>query len=160
MTFSRFYAIAQIEYCRNFIFKRHFPIHKIFERSSSHISQWNTQTITARCPDTRASITMSQSTSRGAGIPAARNPFASGYQRSSSRFSNSFRCSTAVSDSFAGESNHVRLSRTCLAWSFPQAGVALDGSMTLVGRSVSLRQGIADHRHQVAELVRLANEAL
>jgi hypothetical protein len=30
---SRFYAITQIEYCRNFIFKRHFPIHKIFERS-------------------------------------------------------------------------------------------------------------------------------
>jgi hypothetical protein len=30
---KRFYAIAQIEYCRNFIFKRHFPIHKIFERS-------------------------------------------------------------------------------------------------------------------------------
>ena len=33
MHLSRFYAIAQIEYCRNFIFKRHFPIHKIFERS-------------------------------------------------------------------------------------------------------------------------------
>jgi hypothetical protein len=32
MSLSRFYAIAQIEYCRNFIFKRHFPIHKIFER--------------------------------------------------------------------------------------------------------------------------------
>ena len=30
---SRFYAIAQIEYCRNFIFKRNFPIHKTFERS-------------------------------------------------------------------------------------------------------------------------------
>src|ERR1700731_2723563 len=30
---SRFYSIAQIEYCRNFIFKRRFPIHKIFERS-------------------------------------------------------------------------------------------------------------------------------
>jgi hypothetical protein len=30
---SRFYAIAQIEYCRNLIFKRHFPIHKLFERS-------------------------------------------------------------------------------------------------------------------------------
>src|SRR6516165_9130021 len=30
---SRFYAIGQIEYCRNFIFKRPFPIHKIFERS-------------------------------------------------------------------------------------------------------------------------------
>jgi hypothetical protein len=29
---SRFYAITQIEYCRNFIFKRHFPIHKLFER--------------------------------------------------------------------------------------------------------------------------------
>ena len=29
----RFYSIAQIEYCRNFIFKRHFPIHKLFERS-------------------------------------------------------------------------------------------------------------------------------
>src|SRR5215467_12590302 len=33
ITLSRFYAIAQIEYCRNFIFKRHFPIHKLFERS-------------------------------------------------------------------------------------------------------------------------------
>jgi hypothetical protein len=33
MNLSRFYSIAQIEYCRNFIFKRHFPIHKIFERS-------------------------------------------------------------------------------------------------------------------------------
>jgi hypothetical protein len=32
MNLSRFYAIGQIEYCRNFIFKRHFPIHKIFER--------------------------------------------------------------------------------------------------------------------------------
>jgi hypothetical protein len=32
MNLSRFYAIAQIEYCRNFIFKRNFPIHKIFER--------------------------------------------------------------------------------------------------------------------------------
>jgi len=33
MNLSRFYAITQIEYCRNFIFKRHFPIHKIFQRS-------------------------------------------------------------------------------------------------------------------------------
>lgn len=33
MSLSRFYSISQIEYCRNFIFKRHFPIHKIFERS-------------------------------------------------------------------------------------------------------------------------------
>src|SRR6266705_3030850 len=33
MSLSRFYAIAQIEYCRTFLFKRHFPIHKIFERS-------------------------------------------------------------------------------------------------------------------------------
>jgi hypothetical protein len=33
MNLSRFYAIAQIEYCRNFIFQRNFPIHKIFERS-------------------------------------------------------------------------------------------------------------------------------
>jgi hypothetical protein len=30
---SRFYAINQIEYCRNILFKRHFPIHKVFERS-------------------------------------------------------------------------------------------------------------------------------
>jgi hypothetical protein len=30
---SRFYACSQVEYCRNFIFTRHFPIHKIFERS-------------------------------------------------------------------------------------------------------------------------------
>jgi hypothetical protein len=33
MNLRRFYAINQIEYCRNFIFKRHFPIHRIFERS-------------------------------------------------------------------------------------------------------------------------------
>ena len=32
MNLSRFYSMAQVEYCRNFIFKRHFPIHKIFER--------------------------------------------------------------------------------------------------------------------------------
>jgi hypothetical protein len=33
MGLSRFYSLAQVEYCRNFIFKRHFPIHKVFERS-------------------------------------------------------------------------------------------------------------------------------
>ena len=33
MNLRRFYAVAQVEYCRNFIFKRHFPIHKIFERA-------------------------------------------------------------------------------------------------------------------------------
>lgn len=33
MNLKRFYAVSQIEYCRNFIFKRHFPIHRIFERS-------------------------------------------------------------------------------------------------------------------------------
>ncbi|HEY1757636.1 MAG TPA: hypothetical protein VGG72_19845 [Bryobacteraceae bacterium] len=33
MGLSRFYSLAQIESCRNFIFKHHFPIHKIFERS-------------------------------------------------------------------------------------------------------------------------------
>ena len=32
MNLQRFYAASQIEYCRNFIFKRHFPIHRIFER--------------------------------------------------------------------------------------------------------------------------------
>jgi hypothetical protein len=30
---KRDYSINQIEYCRNFIFKRNFPIHRIFERS-------------------------------------------------------------------------------------------------------------------------------
>ena len=29
----RFYALTQVEYCRNFIFKHRFPIRKIFERS-------------------------------------------------------------------------------------------------------------------------------
>ncbi len=29
----RDYSINQIEFCRNFVFRRHFPIHKIFERS-------------------------------------------------------------------------------------------------------------------------------
>jgi hypothetical protein len=33
MNLRRFYAVNQVEYCRNFIFKRHFPIHRIFERS-------------------------------------------------------------------------------------------------------------------------------
>ena len=33
MNLSRFYAITQIEYCRNFIFNRHFPVRKVFERS-------------------------------------------------------------------------------------------------------------------------------
>jgi hypothetical protein len=33
MNLHRFYAVNQIEYCRNFIFKRHFPIHRIVERS-------------------------------------------------------------------------------------------------------------------------------
>jgi len=33
MNLRRFYSVNQIEYCRNFIFKRHFPIHRIFERS-------------------------------------------------------------------------------------------------------------------------------
>ncbi len=27
------YSLNQVEYCRNFIFRRNFPIHKIFERS-------------------------------------------------------------------------------------------------------------------------------
>jgi hypothetical protein len=30
---SRTYAISQVEYCFNYIFKRNFPIHKLFERS-------------------------------------------------------------------------------------------------------------------------------
>src|SRR5207302_10590192 len=30
---NRHYSIQQIEYCWNFIFKRNFPIHKLFERS-------------------------------------------------------------------------------------------------------------------------------
>ncbi len=33
MNLERSYAVSQVEYCRNFIFRNHFPIHKIFERS-------------------------------------------------------------------------------------------------------------------------------
>ncbi len=33
MNLRRFYSVRQVEYCRNFIFKRHFPIHRLFERS-------------------------------------------------------------------------------------------------------------------------------
>jgi hypothetical protein len=33
MKLGRFHSIQQIEFCRNFIFKRNFPIHKIFQRS-------------------------------------------------------------------------------------------------------------------------------
>jgi hypothetical protein len=42
LNLSRFYAIAQIEYCRNFIFKRNFPIHKLFERSCEFGLWWLT----------------------------------------------------------------------------------------------------------------------
>jgi hypothetical protein len=37
LNLSRFYAIPQIEYCRNFIFKRNFPIRKLFERSCDSV---------------------------------------------------------------------------------------------------------------------------
>jgi hypothetical protein len=30
---SRYYSLQQLEYCRNLIFRRNFPIHKLFERS-------------------------------------------------------------------------------------------------------------------------------
>jgi len=33
LNLRRFYAVSQVEYCRNFVFKRHFPIHRLFERS-------------------------------------------------------------------------------------------------------------------------------
>jgi hypothetical protein len=33
LNLRRVYAINQVECCRNFIFKRNFPIHKTFERS-------------------------------------------------------------------------------------------------------------------------------
>ena len=33
MYLERFYSLSQVEYCRNFIFRRHFPIRTIFERS-------------------------------------------------------------------------------------------------------------------------------
>jgi hypothetical protein len=33
MNLDRFYAFCQVEYCLNFIFRRTFPIHKLFERS-------------------------------------------------------------------------------------------------------------------------------
>jgi len=33
MNLRRFYALSQIEYCRNLIFRRHFPIRKLFQRA-------------------------------------------------------------------------------------------------------------------------------
>lgn len=33
MGFHRFYSVQQVEYCQNFIFRRNFPIHRLFERS-------------------------------------------------------------------------------------------------------------------------------
>ncbi|MBS1827572.1 MAG: hypothetical protein JST93_19815 [Acidobacteria bacterium] len=47
----RAYYVHQIEYCRNFIFKRNFPIHKLFERScellhgGTQIAGWSTRQI-------------------------------------------------------------------------------------------------------------------
>jgi hypothetical protein len=34
---SRTYAISQVEYCFNFVFKRNFPVHKVFERNGHHV---------------------------------------------------------------------------------------------------------------------------
>jgi len=33
MNLNRFYSLSQVEYCLNFVFRRHFPIHHLFERS-------------------------------------------------------------------------------------------------------------------------------
>jgi len=33
MNLRRFYSLQQVEYCRNFVFKRRFPIHKLVERA-------------------------------------------------------------------------------------------------------------------------------
>ena len=33
MKIHRFYFLSQVEYCRNFIFRRHFPIRRLFERA-------------------------------------------------------------------------------------------------------------------------------
>src|SRR5260370_16337492 len=33
MNLSRHYSLQQVEYCRNLVFRRNFPIHKLFERS-------------------------------------------------------------------------------------------------------------------------------
>jgi hypothetical protein len=65
MNLSRFYALSQVEYCRNFIFKRHFPIHKIFERSceiglwrltANRISQIFGVRLTKRLPGKLATV--------------------------------------------------------------------------------------------------------
>jgi hypothetical protein len=65
MNLSRFYALSQVEYCRNFIFKRRFPIHKIFERSceiglwrltANRISQIFGVRLTKRLPGKLATV--------------------------------------------------------------------------------------------------------
>jgi hypothetical protein len=33
LNLSRHYSLQQVEYCRNFVFQRNFPIHKLFQRS-------------------------------------------------------------------------------------------------------------------------------
>jgi len=33
LNLTRHYSLQQVEYCRNFVFRRNFPIHKLFERS-------------------------------------------------------------------------------------------------------------------------------
>jgi hypothetical protein len=34
ISLRRHYSLNQVEYCRNFIFRRNFPIHKLFQRSA------------------------------------------------------------------------------------------------------------------------------
>src|SRR5258708_14601764 len=55
MNLSRFYPVHPVEYCRNFIFKRHFPIHKVFERSCElglwRLTPAQNHSISTRLPD-------------------------------------------------------------------------------------------------------------
>jgi hypothetical protein len=53
MSLSRSCSIAQIEYHRNLIFKRHFPIHVIFARSCE-IGLWR-RTANRTCPQRESS---------------------------------------------------------------------------------------------------------
>ena len=83
LNLSRFYAIAQIEYCRNFIFKRNFPIHKLFERScelglwrltADKITEIFGTRLTAGCAASWPASSIALSTAITSSAPTSRTP--------------------------------------------------------------------------------------
>jgi hypothetical protein len=106
LNLSRFYAIAQIEYCRNFIFKRNFPIHKLFERSCE-LGLWRLTAdkiatifgtaLTAGCAASSPPSSIRSSMAIMSSAPTSSTPFLKQYEKFSTFLRNEL-CSNNLTD--------------------------------------------------------------